>query len=171
MDSSISGNSNPTTLDFWQESIVRLPLAAPSDEMFETASVNFVADGGFAETERNPPRLISPADSALSLGYKLRRGFRAYRNRCASRCFWLEQLLFAHMPADRLHQLANMPSARLQLFTTIQRDDVFTTGLRLQMADLIQVHDRRAVDAHKAIRAEHRFQSVERAPGQKRIGP
>jgi hypothetical protein len=40
------------TLDFWQESIVRLQTNRPADEAFETTRCNFVAGGLFGETER-----------------------------------------------------------------------------------------------------------------------
>jgi hypothetical protein len=42
----------PVTLDFWQESIVRVqPNRAPAD-WFETIGWNFEAGGCFSETER-----------------------------------------------------------------------------------------------------------------------
>ena len=42
----------PVTLDFWQESIVRLQLLGAHDDTIETTRCHFVAGGAFLETER-----------------------------------------------------------------------------------------------------------------------
>src|SRR3954465_13672617 len=64
-----------------------------------------------------------------------------------------------------------MPAARLQLFTAVQRQQVFTAGLWLHMADAIHVHDRRTMDPDKTLRTEQRFQAVQRASREQSVAP
>jgi len=63
-----------------------------------------------------------------------------------------------------------VPAAGLELFTAVERQQVFATGLRFQMADLVEVDDRRTMDPYKPFGAEHGRQPVKGTSGQKTFG-
>ena|SRR6266478_1445589 len=148
------------TLDFWQESIVRLTRTTQSGDTFATICYLSVPKLPKVRTDR---RLDGLTPSLVETRHQSGAG-RSGHCRCS-----ICGRAFPAASSDRFHQVANMSSAGLELFAAVESHEVLAPGLWFQMTDLIKVHDRRAVDPDEAFCAEQRSQSVQRAPGQEGV--